>query len=449
MKHTMIALTAFATCLAAAADDTVYTYTDGNNVEWKYTIVSGTNVRLGNLATLTGDHTKESDVQAISDDVTVDASTIPWTFTNNGTDYTVTEIAAAAFYNRPNLVGTLCFPVTVKALGQRAFQKCDGLTALTSLGGVTNLDYYVFNESKNLRGNFPDISGVSVLGAGSFQMAGQNGGMTGTVRLNKNVTTILQRTFRNTCISGTVLVSANVTSIGEMAFNAASHLEGAWIAGVPYVTSGTQNYTTANPANGLFGSTSANKLTVFGPNTQPTSGKSLTNIWAGFGSDVNGILLLPNNGKWDGFTLNSPNATVDFYEFAMELDEDRGLVKIKATTEDQLYQALKYAPKFKSVFGFDTKITTPAAVTFASGKITRELVDAANATFDALKFSVKTQTELNALLAAIPATEAIAIDTDGATEDMALDTLDREVYVRLPYGWKYQFKRNGLIILFR
>ncbi len=447
MKHTMIALTAFATCLAAAADDTVYTYTDGNNVEWKYTIVSGTNVRLGQSTELTGNIVNQN-VKAIADDVTVDASTIPWTFTNNGTDYTVTEIAAAAFATRANLVGTLRFPETVKVVGERAFQKCNGLTALTSLGGVTNLNSYAFNECDNLGGFFPDIARVSVFGGGPFQYAGRNGGMTGTVRLNKNATAVSTRMFAGTYLTGTILIPSNVTSIRDLAFNEAKLLKGAWIAGLPYVSSGTQPQTGVYLTN-VFRYNNANELTVFGPNTRPTNDSTLTGQWQNFGKDVNGVVLLPSNGKWDGFTLNSPNATVDFYDFAMELDEDRGLVKIKATTEDQLYQALKYAPKFKSVFGFDTKITTPSAVTFASGKITRELVDAANATFDALKFSVKTQTELNALLAAIPATEAIAIDTDGATEDMALDTLDREVYVRLPYGWKYQFKRNGLIILFR
>lgn len=447
MKHTMIALTAFATCLAAAADDTVYTYTDGNNVEWKYTIVSGTNVRLGQSTELTGNIVNQN-VKAIADDVTVDASTIPWTFTNNGTDYTVTEIAAAAFATRVNLVGTLCFPATLKAVGVRAFQGCSGLTALTSLGGVTNLYEYAFNETKNLGGYFPDISGVSVFGDGPFQMAGQNGGMTGTVRLNKNATTVSTRMFGQTCLTGPILIPSNITSVRSLVFNEAKQLKGVWIAGVPYVASGTQTKTAVLLTN-VFRLNHENELTVFGPNTRPTSNSTLTSQWQNFGKDVNGVVLLPNTAEWKDFTLNSANATVDFYDFAMELDEDRGLVKIKATTEDQLYQALKYAPKFKSVFGFDTKITTPAAVTFASGKITRELVDAANATFDALKFSVKTQTELNALLAAIPATEAIAIDTDGATEDMALDTLDREVYVRLPYGWKYQFKRNGLIILFR
>ena len=426
--------------MAANAAD-VYTYTDGNGVEWAYTIVSGTNVRLGQSTALTGSFV-DQEIKAISADITVDASTIPWTFTNNGTDYTVTEIAAAAFATRVNLIGTLCFPATVKTVGERAFQGCHGLTALTSLGGVTRLHHYTFNECKNLSGVFPDVAGVSTFGSGPFQMAGQNGGMTGTVRFNKNLTTVPKRMFNATCLSGTILIPSSVTYVGDTVFNEAKYLKGVWIAGVPYATSGDQAYTTID-VNNVFRYNFANELVVIGPNTTPNG--TLTSQWQNFGRDVHGEVLLPDNGKWDGFTLNSANASVVYYGFKMELDEDAGIVKITATTAEQLKQALEYAPQFKNVFGYDMRINVTNTLDLSGVTITEDMVS--GVTFDRLIFSAKTQTQMDAILAAVPSSVPVSIDPTGLTENMTIPDDYPNVFVKTVPGVTIKRTTKGFMII--
>ena len=434
-----VIMSAAVTACTAFAD----TYTDGNGVEWNYTIVSGTNVRLGQSTALSGNLVGQ-EIKAIGDSVTIDASTIPWTFTNNGTDYTVTEIAAAAFAKRVNLVGTLCFPATLKAVGERAFQGCNGLTALTSLGGVTNLYSYAFNECDYLGGYFPDIARVSVLGGGPFQYAGRYGGMTGSVRFNKNATTVPTRMFTGTCLTGPILIPSNITAVRDLVFNEAKQLKGVWIAGVPYVASGTQTKTAVLLTN-VFRYNHENELTVFGPNTRPTSDSTLTSQWQNFGKDVNGVVLLPNTAEWKDFTLNSANATVDFYDFAMVLDEDAGVVKITATTAEQLEQALTYAPKFKSVFGFDTRISVTEAIDLADVTITDDMTS--GATFDRLMFSAKNQTQLNAILGKFPETVPISIDPTGLTENMVVPETYANVYVKTVPGVTIKRTGSGFMII--
>lgn len=133
----MKTILAMAIPVVFAATAIADTYTDANGVEWRYSVVSGTNVKLGlgenNAASL-----------AMSSSANVDASQIPWTFTKDDTTYTVTQIAPYAFKST-KLTGTLSIPSSVTSIGNNAFWCCSRLTGISSLGGVTgNLGQQVF-----------------------------------------------------------------------------------------------------------------------------------------------------------------------------------------------------------------------------------------------------------------------------------------------------------------
>lgn len=453
------ALAAGQVLLARAA--TEKTWTDSNGVTWNFSSVNSTahTLTLGSgLNTTTQNAMTPGSVES------VDAATIPWTFTDeNDIDWTVTAIGPNAFRAATNLLhGVLTIPQAVKSIGQLAFgvttwgdQTAPKIERIASLGGITSIALAAFHQSGSrsnpcpLAGTpFPDISKITYF---DYRSNFEYTLMRGTPTINKSVTSLPERLFGLTMIDGAMLIPSSVTSVGGLVFNDCEELPGAWIAGVPDVSSGTQTYTAVDP-NNLFRYNFLNEMVVLGSNTAPKSGAALTGQWQFFARDVagGGLVLLPDNGKWDGFALlnGSTYANVVFYGFAMSLDEDAGVVNVTATNATSLVQALTYAPKFKSVFGYSTRISVPEFISLSGSGITQALVDAANAQYDSLKFSVKTQAELDAVFAAIPSTAPIAIDPAGATETIAIDTTGRSVYVLLPEGGEYQIKKNGFIIIF-
>ncbi len=443
----LIAVAAVATSAMAANADTM-TYTDANNVEWTFTVLDAEKHTLS-----LGTGVNASSPNAVASGTAVDAATIPWTFTDgDNVQWIVTAIGHSAFRGLSTMTGVLTIPTAVTGIGAYAFATSTGntgsdaprLSKIASIGGVTSIEVGGLRcASGSLRDSpFPDISEVTSFGERAFEATF----MAGSPKLNKTVSTLPQRVFCQTRISGPILVPSSVTYIGGVQFNECNLLEGAWIAGRSYATSGDQTYATV-VVNNMFRYNFANKLVVMGPNTTPSG--TLTSQWQNFGRDVQGEVLLPDNGKWDGFTLSSANASVVYYGFKMELDEDAGIVKIEATTEGQLFQALTYAPKFKDVFGYDTKITVPVAITFTSGNITKALVDAANLKFNSLMFSATTQTQLNAILEAFPSTTPIAIDPTGLTENMVIPETYTNVFVKTVPGVTIKRTASGFMLIIK
>ena len=83
------------------------------------------------------DNWRNSSITAIADqNVTVDASLIPWEFDYNGTHYTVTKIALAAFNKYSSTDATLTGTVTIPAGESSVTVKVATLTEVT---GVTSL----------------------------------------------------------------------------------------------------------------------------------------------------------------------------------------------------------------------------------------------------------------------------------------------------------------------
>ncbi|WP_197036603.1 leucine-rich repeat protein [Faecalibacterium prausnitzii] len=85
-----------------------------------------------------GESVTVSGVSGSPEKLTIDSS-----ISNNGTNYTVTEIAMWAFYNC-NTLTEVTLPNTVDKIGYQAFCKCSNLTNVTIPEGVTKIDQAAF-----------------------------------------------------------------------------------------------------------------------------------------------------------------------------------------------------------------------------------------------------------------------------------------------------------------
>ena len=101
----------------------------------------------------------------------------------------------------------------------------------------------------------------------------------------------------------------------------------------------------------------------------------------------------------------------------------------------------------KNVFGMDMRINVTNAIEIAAGSVSAK--DLAGVTFDSLTFSVKTQAQLDTVLAAVPAETPLAIDPEGATENLMVSTENRKIYVMLPKNGTYKVRVGGLMIIVR
>lgn len=115
------------------AANAVETYTDANGVTWTYELNTDT---VADGSTAVTFH-NEGDTPCIPTDVKVDAETIPWTFTKDGTDYTVTKVGKGAFGGGSQLYGRLTVPDSVNKIFAYGFaDNCD-FTLVTLGKGMT------------------------------------------------------------------------------------------------------------------------------------------------------------------------------------------------------------------------------------------------------------------------------------------------------------------------
>lgn len=70
-------------------------------------------------------------------------------------------------------------------------------------------------------------------------------------------------------------------------------------------------------------------------------------------------------------------------------------------------------------------------------------------TFDRLMFSAKTQTQLNAILGAFPATTPVSIDSTGLTENMVIPETYPNVFVKTVPGVTSKRTTSGFMIIFK
>ena len=402
------------------------------------------------------DNWRVSSITAIADqNVTVDASLIPWEFDYNGTHYTVTKIALAAFnkYNATDaiLTGTLTIPDSVTEIRNRAF---NNQTSLTGFSGGRNVKFWgnttgggSFATCSNMVGVYPDMSQSVVFGDSIFSSCSK---MTGSLVFSDMLKFVRYYAFQSTQISGAVVIPASVDTFGGNSadygvFRNCPKLEAVWVKGKP--TPANQTYTTVYCAS-LAKDSASMKMILMGRNTKGELRTPADNR-AMLAGDTGVQVFVPANGQWDGLKLGGSNNNKWYYgpdqEFDLEIDDDTMEAMFTPTTVNALTNALAWAPQFKTHFNLDAHISVTNTLDLTDVTITEDMTS--GVTFDRLVFSAKTQTQLDAILGAFPATTPISIDPTGLTENMVVPNDYPNVFVKTVPGVTIKRTASGFMII--
>ena len=373
---------------------------------------------------------------------------IPWTFTHEGVDYTVTKVAPYAFWAVSGITGVLTIPDAVTTIGRNAFgnnaSPWMGFTGLKGLGGVTEIGDFVFQHCKEMAGEYPDLSLLTSMGESPFYDCPK---LTGKLRLGDSLSSLPQFAFVNTCFSGTAVIPAGVTTVGESGnrgvFSENPNLTAIWVKGKPDAAS--QTYTTVRCRN-FAGTCPSMKMILMGKNTKGMDRNNSTYMLNG---DSGVQVFVPANGYWDELNPGGTNNKVWYYgptgEFDLEIDDEWMQAVITPTTADALTNALAWVPQFKTHFNLDAHISVTNAIDLTDVTITDDMVS--GVTFDRLIFSAKTQAQLDGILETFPATTPISIDPTGLTENMVVPDTYTNVYVKTVPGVTIKRTASGFMII--
>ena len=415
-----------------------------NGVTWRVTIDSSNGTAtLGKDGCTT--YKNAESYRACDAATVVTTDKIPWTFTHEGVDYTVTNVAAYAFYTAEGITGVLTIPDAVTTIGRNAFPSAIGLTGLKGFGGVTVLGSYAFAECGNIESEYPDLSRLTSIGESPFKLCSK---MTGKLMLGESLSVIPQLAFANSQFSGTAVVPACVTTIGENANNGVfeqnPNLSAIWVKGKPDAAS--QTYTTVYCAK-LAASCPSMKMILMGKNTKGARMAQSSNYMLNGDSGVQ--VFVPTNGYWNGLVAGGSNNKVWYYgptgEFDLEINHEWMQATITPTTVNALTNALAWVPAFKTHFNLDAHISVTNAIDLTDVTITDDMVS--GVTFDRLMFSAKTQTQLDAILGKFPATTPISIDPTGLTENMVIPDGYPNVFVKTVPGVTVKRTASGFMII--
>lgn len=454
MNTTMMAKCAktsrfLAATVAAVVTSTTLAYetVTTNGVTWKYvtnadgvnTVTLGPGGGSGNEAT--------DDQRAIPKATSVSASLIPWVFENDGETYTVTKVNARAFHNCTGLTGTLTIPDTVKEVGDYAFEYVGGsVTRVASLGGITKVGTHAFDSITPL-GDFPDIYNIASFGSGATAIFKNWTKITGNadVVLNPALKTIPSYMFQNTKITS-VKIPRSVTKVEWGAFTLTA-LPGLLIPG-PLSAASSSEYTDICPS-GLLKDAVTAKVFFAGPNTKANS--TITNPMFGGTTDLKAFV--PANGLWDG-ELNAGGTRTEIIKYGpgeeidFALDTEEKVITAMPTTEAAFTNVLNWATLFKDKLGYDTRVSVTNSIEVSADAVTPEMLANVQLNSTLMMFAVKTQAQLDSVLAAVPQTTMLAIDPTGAREELTMPQ-DRALWVWLSGTGKYTPYFSGFRIIYR
>ena len=436
--------------MAAMAADTEVSITT-NGVTWRISLHDD-----GRTATLGKDGcTKAASAasyRACPEGTDTDAANIPWTFTYDGTSYTITAVAAYACHSssgKSSLTGTLTIPYEVGSIGDNAFRRA-GVGSLVWGAGITNLGSIAFADMANVTGTFPDLTAVETLGQSVFS----NTGLTGTLRLGSEITTLDVGAFQNCNLTGAAIVPANVTTIkdhstaGNGTFYNNPNLAAIWIKGA------ATGETTVG-CRYFAGCCTSLKMILMGQNTKSSNLSSATDTKAMLYQDSNVDMFVPANGCWDGLVTGGANNKVWYYgptnEFDLAIDDTKMTATFTPTTENAFTNIISWTSTFKSAFDLNTVVAITNRIEMAEGvEITEAMLQ--NVTLEAppwyLTFAVKNQAQLDNVLAAVSADVPIIIDIEGAGKNQITVPNGRKVAILAKGGWTFGKKLNGLVISF-
>ena len=431
MASRLSMVAAMVTVLPASAD-----MVTTNGVTWTYiTNEDGENtVTLGPGGTAT----------AIPKDTSVSASLIPWVFEKDGVTYTVTKVNKYAFYMCTGMTGTLSIPDSVTEVGERAFSDIgQSITRVASLGGVTNVGNYAFYNMAPL-GDLPDLYNIASFGSYAFASWKRINGNASVV-LNPALTQIPAYVFQYSSISG-VEIPRSVMNVNYGAFYQTS-LSGLLIPG-PKTAASSAQYTKVDPS-GLLKNAWYAKVFFAGPNTKAST--TTTNPMFDNTADLKAFV--PANGLWDGdLKLGGANTQLIKYgpgeEIDFDLDTESKVITAIPTTQEMFVNALNWATLFKEKLGYKTQISVTNSIEVAEGAVTEEMLSNVQLNSTLMMFAVKTQAQLESVLAAVPQSTMLAIDPTGAKEELNMPQ-DRALWVWLSGSSKYKPYIKGLILSFR
>ena len=433
--------------LEPEADPSLVSYGSVGNVPG--TAMLGINTSCNNV-----DNWRNSSIKAIADEgATVDASLIPWEFDYNGTHYTVTKIALAAFnkYNATDatLTGTLTIPDAVTEIRNTAFNNQKSLTGFSGGRNVKFWGAMAFTDCSNMVSVYPDMSQSVYFRDSVFSNCSK---MTGTLVFSDMLQYVYYYAFHSTKISGTAVIPASVDTFGGNnvdygVFRDCTNLEAVWVKGRP--TAESQEYTTVYCASLAMNCTSM-KMILMGANTKGALRTPADNRAMLYG-DTGVQVFVPANGQWDGLKLGGSNNKVWYYgpdqEFDLEIDDETMTATVTPTTVNAFTNALAWASGFRTYFNLDAHISVTNTLDFADVTITEDMTS--GVTFDRLMFSAKTQDQLNAILGAFPATTPISIDPTGLTENMVIPDGYPNVFVKTVPGVTVRRTASGLVIIIK
>ena len=394
--------------------------------------------------------------KAISNlNVSVDASLIPWQFDYNGTHYTVTKVALGAFRQNgtaAKLTGTVTIPDSVTELRNHAF---NNQQTLTGFSGGKNIKFWgnmtgagIFPNCVNMLGVYPDMSQAVYVGDSIFSSCNK---MTGNLVLSDMLKDVNYYAFQSTQISGTVVIPASVNTIGGDnatfgVFYNCPKLEAVWVKGKPTATS--QTYTTVYCAS-FAGSCASMKMILMGQNTKGAL-MTKTGNNAMLASDSGVQVFVPANGYWGGLTIGGASSNKLWYygpqeEFDLAINDTDMTATFTPTTVNALTNALSWASDFKTHFNLDAHISVTNTLDLTG--VTIDSAALSGVTFDRLMFTATTQAQLNAILAAFPATTPISIDPTGLTENMVIPNDYPNVHVKTVPGVTIKRTARGFILI--
>ena len=376
--------------LGACADE----YTDAYGQTWTYEVISGTNVRLIGVRDKT---------------LAYDAANFPWIFTDNDTNYRVTEIGTGneaynngVFQKWTALRGTLTIPDFVTLIGLQAFERTGIERIASPLGGDTLIKWRAFSSITKL---------------------------SGAIKLNKEV---------------------SLDKSGGLQFD----YTGINALYAPGPDTGTRDITVYQ----TFSYCDSLKVVFMGPNTKAARIKYAQedHPWHMLSTVTEAYckVFVPSNGNWDGFEPGGENNEAIFYgantNLNLIVDDDAGTITAIPTDGAAFAKMLEVAPTLKECFGWDAKINVTNMIEVTDGVITAENAQWVNS-FNSIVFKVNTQAQLNTLLAAIPSSIPFAINPADSREELTVPQ-GREVYVKLSAegrNGKYTPKVYGMTIICR
>ena len=445
----MVAIFSF----GAIADTPIATTIDG--VEWRFRIDPETKTAMLGQCTTPNPSDIKEEYFACPSNINMNASSIPWIFDYEGTQYTVTRVGSRAFYNHRQLTGTLAIPDAVKEVLGFAFYLCTGLTELHGGDSVTNWQNSVFQGCSYLHGELPDLSAVTVFGERPFDSVN----LTGDLKLGGSLTEIKGWALRGGKWDEAV-VPANVTTVGDDraaygVFAECPNIAAIWVKGKP--TEASKKYTTVY-CGSLAKNCASLKMVLMGQNTKASGKKPWDANYYMLAGDEGVQALVPANGYWDGLEVGGKNGgeanKVWYYGPTNELDLVIDDAKMEATftptTENALTNVIAWAPLLKEHFNLDTVISITNRIDSSL-----ELTDAMlqNVTISArlwyLTFSVQSQAQLDNVLAAVSVDTPVLIDIEGAGRNQITVPEGRQVAILAKGGWTFGEKPKGIVITFR